>query len=83
MQTARDRSRRVAFSDTADGWRSDLQITAAWESLVTLVRAVWGCRVAQEGMEAGGVKRPIADNSLQVLFMVRGAAAHLQWWKWN
>ena len=42
---------------------------------MTLVRAVWGFRVVQEGLEGGGVKRTIADNSLQVLFIVHGAVA--------
>lgn len=67
--------RRVGFLRQRWWLENRLADTATWESLVTLMRAVWGFRVAQEGLEGGGVKRTIADNSLQVLFIVHGAVA--------
>ena len=55
--------RRVGFLRQCWWLEKRLADTATWQSLVTLVRAVWGFRVVQEGLEGGGVKRTIADNS--------------------
>ena len=72
--------RRVGFLRQCWWLEKRLADTATWQSLVTLVRAVWGFRVVQEGLEGGGVKRTIADNSAGAFHCTWGRCSR---WKWN